>query len=262
MEHPLFVDAPVERFDSIVLRSQGSRSWQDFRDPEQALYLRDAFARDTARDMGEVDGHATFVHLDLNGLYWGLYNPVDRPDARFGAECFGGSPDDYVSIHQYTSNRDGPEEFQHNNMRGIRRREPGAGFRFFVWWSTASGGADDHRNIDVDVPGSASHVYAMLRASEQFRAVYDERASLHLTGGGALAPEACLTRWQARTDEIFDAVLAESARWGDTDREVPYTRDVEWIAEQALLVDEHFPFRTDVLIGQLVDAGLMTAPSP
>ena len=313
LEYPLFVDAPVERFDSIVLRSQGSRGWQDFRDPEQALYLRDAFARDTARDMGKVDGHATFVHLYLNGLYWGLYNPVERPDARFGAEYFGGVPQDYdainrrtttneavdgdlvaytelleladgpvdtpegyaavlgyldvvdlvdyMLIHQYTSNRDGPEEFQHNNMRGIRRREAGAGFRFFVWDMEYSlWGAYDHRNIDVDVAGSISHVYARLRSNDAFRAVYDERASLHLLEGGALSAEAALERWEARTEEIFDAIVAESARWGDTDRDVPYTRDVEWVAEQARLTDEYFPFRTDVLIDQLIDAGLMSDP--
>jgi len=310
LEYPWFVDAPVDRFDSIVLRSQGSRGWQDFRDPEQSQYLRDAFARDTARDMGKADGHATFVHLYLNGLYWGLYNPVERPDARFGAEYFGGDAADYdainrrtttneaidgdliaydemlaladaglasdeayaavlayldvvdlidyMLIHQYTANRDGPEEFQHNNMRGIRRREPGAGFRFFVWDMEYSlWGAGDHRNIDVDIPGSASHVYAMLRANEEFRALYDERARLHLLDGGALTAEACLARYDARADEIFDAVVAESARWGDTDRATPYTRDVEWATEYARLTTEFFPFRTDVLIDQLLAAGLM-----
>ncbi|MFH1529719.1 MAG: lamin tail domain-containing protein [Pseudomonadota bacterium] len=81
LEYPLFPDAPagVERFDSIVLRSQGSRGWQDFRDPEQAQYIRDAFARDTARDMGKIDGHAIYVHLYLNGLYWGALQPGGAP---------------------------------------------------------------------------------------------------------------------------------------------------------------------------------------
>ena len=311
LEYPLFPDAPpeVERFDSIVLRSQGSRGWQDFRDPEQAQYIRDAFARDTARDMGKIDGHAIFVHLYLNGLYWGLYNPVERPDASFGEEYFGGDDEDfdainrrtttneaidgdliayeemlaladtdlstaagyasiqgyldledlvdYMLVHQYTVNKDGPEVFQSNNMRGIRRREEGAQFRFFVWdmeysiWEPT----DDY-NIDVDVPGSISHVYTALRENPDFRALYAERAAWHLTAGGALTPEAVTARWEARAMEIERAIVAESARWGDTDREPPYTRDVEWEAERQRLLTEFFPFRTDIMIQQLIDADL------
>jgi len=308
LDHPLFPDAPVDRFDSIVLRSQGSRGWQDFRDPEQAQYIRDAFARDTAAAMGKADGHAAYVHLFLNGLYWGLYMAVERPDADFGAERFGGDDSeydavnrrtttneaidgsldaynhllalsdadltdteayaavaemididdlvDYMLIHQYTSNRDGPEQFSHNNMRGVRRRLDGERFRFFVWdmeyslWS-----ATDHINIDVDVAGSVSHVYARLRSNPDFRAHYAERAAVHLDGG-ALSAEACLARWEARAEEIEDAVVAESARWGDTDRAVPYTRDVEWAEERRRLTEAYFPQRTDVLIEQLRAAGL------
>jgi hypothetical protein len=72
LDYPLFKDAPVEQFDSIVLRAQGGRAWAGLQVPQQAQYIRDAFARDTARDMGKVDGHAAFVHLYLNGMYWGL----------------------------------------------------------------------------------------------------------------------------------------------------------------------------------------------
>jgi hypothetical protein len=308
LAYPLFPDAPVDRFDSIVLRSQGSRGWQDFRDPEQSQYLRDAFARDTARDMGKVDGHAAFVHLYLNGLYWGLYNPVERPDAGFGAEYFGGEAEDYdainrrtttneaidgtldayyellaradgpvdtpaglaaveemldlddlidyMLIHQYTANRDGPERFNHNNMRGVRRRPDGR-FRFFVWDMEYSlWYAGDDINIDVDIAGSISHVYARLRTNADFRARYGARAAMHLEGDGALTPAAALARYEARATEIETAILGESARWGDADREPPYTRDVEWIEERRRLTEEFFPQRTAVLIEQLRAAGL------
>ncbi|MFT5685202.1 MAG: hypothetical protein ACI8RZ_006151 [Myxococcota bacterium] len=310
LEYPLFVDAPVDRFDSIVLRSQGSRGWQDFRDPEQAQYIRDAFARDTAADMGKADGHAAYVHLYLNGLYWGLYMPVERPDADFAAERFGGEAEeydainrrtstneaidgdlvayeemlaladtglsddaglvaiqaylnledliDYMLIHQYTVNRDGPEEYDSNNMRGARKREDGAQFRFFVWDMEYSiWDADDDYNIDVDVSGSISHVYTALRENADFRTMYSDRATLHLTEGGALTPAECTARWEARAEEIERAIVAESARWGDTDRDTPYTRDVEWTDERERLLDEFFPYRTDILIDQLTDAGLM-----
>lgn len=309
LEYPLFADAPVDRFDSIVLRAGGSKTWLDFRDPAQAQYLHDAFARDTARDMGKLDGHATYVHLYLNGLYWGLYNAVERPDADFAAAYLGGEAEeydainrrtvtneaidgtleayntllaladadlstdeglaqveamlnlddliDYMLIHQYTVNRDGPCCFSHNNMRGARRRIEGEQFRFFVWdmeyslWE-----ATDDTNVEVDVSGAISHVYAQLRDNAEFRARYAARAELHLTGEGALTPTAAAARYQARADEIYAALLAEAARWGDTYRTVPYTRDVEWQAEYDRLMDEFFPARTELLIGQLEAAGL------
>ena len=310
LDYKLFADAPVERFDSIVLRSQGSKGWQDFRDPEQTQYLHDTFARDTARDMGKIDGHATYVHLYLNGLYWGLYNPVERPDADFGAEYLGGSADeydainrrtttneaidgdlkaydemiavaqkgvrtlddyqaiesyldiddmiDYMLIHQYMSNRDGPEEFNSNNMRGVRKREPGAQFRFFVWdmeyslWEV-----DRNININVAIPGSISFVYSRLRDFPEFRLRYADHVHRHLFNNGALTPNRVLERWNRRSDEIYSALIGESARWGDAKRpNQPFTRDVEWTEERRRLIEEYFPERTEVLVRQLKAADL------
>jgi len=37
----------------------------------------------------------TFVHLYLNGVYWGVYNAVERPDEQFAAEYYGGNSDDW-----------------------------------------------------------------------------------------------------------------------------------------------------------------------
>ncbi len=100
LERRFFPDFPVERFDDIVLRSQGSRSWNDFRTSiEQTCYIRDAWARYTERDMGKLGTSSTYVHLYLNGLYWGLYNPVERPDAEFLAEHLGGSEEDYDALN-------------------------------------------------------------------------------------------------------------------------------------------------------------------
>lgn len=309
LEYPLFADSSVTRFDSIVLRAGGSKTWLDFRDPANAQYLHDAFARDTARDMGKLDGHATYVHLYLNGLYWGLYNPVERPESDFGSEYLGGDADeydainrrtstneavdgtldvynellrradddlstaeglaaieelldvtdliDYMLIHQYTVNRDGPCCFESNNMRALRRRVDGETFRFFVWDMEYSlWDATDTTNVSVDVAGSISHVYTRLWSNADFRARYAARAREHLTGGGALTPDVAAARYAARADEIHAALLAESARWGDTYREVPYTRDVEWQAEYDRLMETYFPVRTAELIQQLEAVGL------
>ena len=58
-------------------------------------YIHDQWARDTLRDMGQPSAPGRFVHVYLNGLYWGLYNLLPRPDASFAAEVFGGKKADY-----------------------------------------------------------------------------------------------------------------------------------------------------------------------
>jgi hypothetical protein len=50
-----------------------------------------------------VGVHGRFVHLYLNGLYWGLYNLVERPNDAFQASYFGGEKEDwYVVSHSGT----------------------------------------------------------------------------------------------------------------------------------------------------------------
>lgn len=100
LEFPFFPDWPIRRFNTIVLRSQGSRGWNDFRvSIEETQYMRDAWARYTARAMGKLTTSSTYVNLYLNGLYWGLYNPVERPDAAYMEEHLGGDEADYDALN-------------------------------------------------------------------------------------------------------------------------------------------------------------------
>jgi hypothetical protein len=50
--------------------------------------------------MGWAAGHTRFVHLFLNGIYWGIYDFTERPDAKFAADYLGGKPEDYDVINE------------------------------------------------------------------------------------------------------------------------------------------------------------------
>ena len=105
LEYPFFPDWDTDSYDNIVLRSQGSRGWNDFRTSiEGTQYIRDAFARYTARDMGKLTTPSTYVHLWLNGLYWGLYNPVQRPDAKFLDDRFEPPESEYDALNARVGN--------------------------------------------------------------------------------------------------------------------------------------------------------------
>ena len=70
LDYPLFGPEVESGFNNIVLRANGNDAWTF--GGTKALYIRDTFAMKTARDMGMAAPNSTFVHLYLNGLYWGL----------------------------------------------------------------------------------------------------------------------------------------------------------------------------------------------
>ena len=98
LSYPLFGSDAAGEFDNFVLRANSNDAWPY--GGGSAVYVRDAFAMETARAMGMVASHTRFVHLYLNGLYWGLYNPVERPDAAFSATYHGGDKDTWDAINQ------------------------------------------------------------------------------------------------------------------------------------------------------------------
>jgi hypothetical protein len=103
---PFFEEAPLNAgtatavYDRIVLRSGKNRSWATNWHPSRSTYTRDQWARDTQIAMSGLGSHGTFVHLYINGLYWGLYNACERPDAWFLAAYLGGEAADWFSVNE------------------------------------------------------------------------------------------------------------------------------------------------------------------
>jgi hypothetical protein len=108
LEYPLFRNSPVTSFDTVTLRAGMNRSYAGkLREPRVHLnlttYTRDEWLRSSQIAMSGTGSHGMFVHLYLNGLYWGLYNVVERPDASFLSSYFGGEEEDW-----YVHNHSGP----------------------------------------------------------------------------------------------------------------------------------------------------------
>lgn len=84
-----------DRYDKIILRAGHNKSWGADWDRENSVYTRDQFGRDLQMLMSEWGSLGTFVHLYINGKYWGLYNPSERMDDNAMSIRFGGEDDDY-----------------------------------------------------------------------------------------------------------------------------------------------------------------------
>jgi len=93
LRYPLFGEDAAQEFDTIILRANFNDGYPFGQTKTQ--YLRDEWSRRLQLALGQPGAHGTYVHLYINGLYWGLYNPVERPDASFAATYCGGDKEDW-----------------------------------------------------------------------------------------------------------------------------------------------------------------------
>jgi hypothetical protein len=79
-------------FDELDLRS-GSQDMN-----ERGFYMAGRFVEDSMLDMGSLNPHGRFVHVYLNGVYWGQYDCRELLVEPFLADYLGGTKDDYVVV--------------------------------------------------------------------------------------------------------------------------------------------------------------------
>lgn len=97
LHFPLFGDEGAPEFDKVDLRTAQNYSWSKDGDSHNT-FLRDIFSRDMQRAMGQPYTRGRYYHLYLNGMYWGLYQTEERPEANYAESYFGDNEDDYDVI--------------------------------------------------------------------------------------------------------------------------------------------------------------------
>jgi len=102
LNYPLF-DAKdaAKRFDTIVLRAGSNDGWNNWGKTD-TQYIVDEFMHRFQLETGQVSPHGTFVHLYVDGLYWGLYHATERPMASFCANYYGGDKEEWDSLNSGT----------------------------------------------------------------------------------------------------------------------------------------------------------------
>ncbi|HWN96326.1 MAG TPA: lamin tail domain-containing protein, partial [Methylomirabilota bacterium] len=96
LEYELF-DSPVQEFDTLTLHGGYIDQWLEGR--AAAQFQRDQWCRDAQNAMGGYGPHGVYVHVYLNGLYWGLYNIGEKGDASYAAHYLGGEREEYDAVN-------------------------------------------------------------------------------------------------------------------------------------------------------------------
>ncbi|MBI5384840.1 MAG: lamin tail domain-containing protein [Verrucomicrobia bacterium] len=307
-----FVDGWPGRYadEGIYTSAETGETFRGLRyRPENTCYLRDAWVKDSFRAMGWTSSRSQYVHLYLNGLYWGLYEPSERLDASYFSLHLGGQEGawdvvvgednngppvlvdgsladwqnvlnlvnagitneaayqavaervdldnliDYMILHVFAESEDWPRHNWYVAHRRATNGVPGTKFICSVWDQELTLDRLVRRNR-LEVGGAAGEIYSparvyqQLRTNAEFRVRFGDRVHKHLFNGGALTPSNNVARLLGPAAIIHDALVGESARWGDA-RKFPtpggpngtgktFTRDEWWQPEIDKLATNFF----------------------
>ena len=294
-EYDVFDDADgVQRFDQLLLRpgSQDAPFWDATQ--IKSSYIRNRWASDRQLEMGQPGTRGQFVHLYLNGDYVGQWHLMERPNAAFMAENFGGDKDDYDVLNKgvpvdgdaqawqelLSVMGDDYEEIEkrldvvnyadyvllqffagnridwrHDANWMAARRRPDGKFLFFAWDNDMMLRIGPHTDIvNYGGPGFLWTLNGGLRQYPEFLDVLAERAAIHFADGGALSDQRLQESMDAFIEELSLPIIAETARWG-----FDYTPN-DWLGA----IDDIktlYTGRGDVVMEQMRHAGLIPLAS-
>ncbi|MHC4314875.1 MAG: lamin tail domain-containing protein, partial [Planctomycetota bacterium] len=180
---------------------------------------------------------------------------------------------DFMIIEYYTGDRDGPgSRFGNkpNNTWCIYNRVNPIGWMWFHHDNehTLGAGAAELNMVSPFTTAGASIQYfnpqwlheQLANINVDYRMHFADHVYRHFFHGGLLSIGEARKHIQNRASQIDMAIIAESARWGDSKVATPRTKDDHWIPEiNALLYDtsdhRHLTPRVNEVLGQLLAVG-------
>ena len=161
-----------------------------------------------------------------------------------------------------------------NNWFGLRNRvSADEGFRFFIHDNEHSMGTNgtqfidrtgpfNEGNQDVFAQFNPQYLHQDLLSHEEYRVRFADHVQKHFFNNGALTPASSIARLLARTSQVDPAIIAESARWGDSKISTPRNKN-DWQTEINWLTNVYLPGRGNTVLSQLQGDSLVapiTAP--
>ena len=151
LNYNLFGDEGTDEFDKFDLRGPQNYSWA-MGGTSQNSFMRDTWSRDLQGEMGHPYKKGRWVHVYLNGIYWGMYQIDERAEANYGETYFGGDKDDYDVVKSFGGVTDGNRS---SYQRLWQKWQDGFGSNadFFAIQGKDAGGSPDpslERLVDIE----------------------------------------------------------------------------------------------------------------
>ena len=325
LKYRFFPGSRQDELNKMVLRATftdgwGGVTWDSGRyRPDDAMMTRDVYMRKSWRDLGGIAPNSRFVHLVINGVYWGVYDATEHIEENFVAGQLGGIPEnwelisdfdainsgtstvgwdevftlaatdlststaynqikglidiknfaDYYILHQYGETEDWPHHncavYKNINLPGFDTK-----YRWILWdqenaFKDATSSANAWHNVDRISLGAVNtatnrtpgFLWQRLRTNAEWRLLVADRLNALLNNNGQLSLANSQIRWDAVCGTLDKAIVAESARWGDTAMETsygtktsrpgvpikdPYLRDPDWTNQRSYVRDTWMPY--------------------
>ena len=175
----------------------------------------------------------------------------------------------YMLLKLFSSDHDGPLSFWQgfimpNNVYALYNRNAEDGFFFlthdneFAFHVTGVPEYDNRNGPwlagETFETSNPHWLHNRMATNAEYRIRFADAAHQALFNNGALTAEACLSRMRERKAQIELAIIAESARWGDTLKRTPFTK-ADWEAAVAKL-EEFLRNRGPIVVEQFREVGL------
>lgn len=100
LDYPIYGHDHTNEYNALIIRTAFGNAWQhwDGGNRKAAQYTRDMWARSMQKKMGHPSSFGMYVHVFINGMYWGMYCLTERIDDSYCATNFGGKKSYYDII--------------------------------------------------------------------------------------------------------------------------------------------------------------------
>ena len=148
-----------------------------------------------------------------------------------------------------------------HNWMAAGPNQPGeGGWRFFGWDVDINLQDVNNNNLGRNAPDG---VFQRMMNDADFEVYFRDRVYKHCFNDGWLTPEKVCIPYDYRMNEIFTAIVSETARWQpNSSHNPPWDRDGEWQVEWDYMTNVFWPQRTGILINQLRSRGWYAIDAP
>ncbi|MGJ8642226.1 MAG: lamin tail domain-containing protein [Luteolibacter sp.] len=286
-----------ERCDSRYAASYYGGDKEDFDAVKANADTGDLYAVDGTRDAYEDLWTGMTAGVTGNANYFALQGKnSDGTENSSGTKLLDvDNVIDYMILTYFTGNRDSPigppnSGNSPRNLTTLYNRENPDGFKYVAHDNEHSLEIDQGVNYNRFSQTLASSfdgidrmtpwwMHLKLMNNTEYKLRFADHVHKHFFNDGELTATKTANRMELRKAEIFSAVVAESARWGDSGSSTgggpggggpggggpggggggttttTRTRDVEWLDSVDYLLDTYMPQRSAIVYSQIVAKG-------